>query len=111
MPGATTWTEIYTTYFGPTGTANCSRNGGCHTNTKKGFKCGNDKTTCYNGLKTKGLISPGPNAGSSVLGDPNTSPLCGTLGGNMPPQGSGTCLNSAAVQKLDSWLKNGAQND
>jgi hypothetical protein len=54
--GGHTWTDLYTCYFGPTGKANCSAQGGCHTslNTSAaviaGFVCGATKEDCWWGM-------------------------------------------------------------
>jgi hypothetical protein len=107
--GGVTWTQIYNDIFGPSGTSSCSVNGGCHTNTKAGFKCGTSKSSCYTGFVNAGYISPGSGASSSALVDPNQSPLCGSLGGNMPQVGS--CVTSAQLNEIKSWLADGAQNN
>jgi hypothetical protein len=104
-----TWTELYGSYFGIGAPADCSRNGGCHTNSKSGFKCGSSKSTCYSGIVSAGYVSPGAGASSSALADPSQSCLNGSLGGNMPT--SGYSFNSSDVAKIQSWLGNGAQND
>ena len=104
-----TWTDLYTTVFGPTGTSSCNKTGGCHITTQSGFKCGTTKTSCYNGLVAVGMINPGPHASASKLVDPNQSPLCGSLGGGMPK--FGTCINAAELADLKSWLASGAADD
>jgi hypothetical protein len=104
-----TWTQIYTAMFGPSGTSSCVKNGGCHTNTQSGFKCGTSKSTCYNGIISSGLVTAGGGASSSSLVDPQTSPLCGSLGGNMPK--NGTCISSAQLTQIKSWLAAGAPNN
>ncbi|MFO0658720.1 MAG: hypothetical protein U0165_02645 [Polyangiaceae bacterium] len=106
--GGVTWTQLYNEVFGPTGTSHCTGSS-CHTNLKGGFKCGTTKDTCYTGFVNAGLVSPGSSASSSVIVDPAQSPLCGTLGGSMP-QG-GTCVTSAQITEIKSWLADGAQNN
>jgi len=106
---ATTWTELYSTVFGPSGTSNCSRNGGCHTNSQSGFKCGSTKASCYNGMVSSGLVNTGASASSSPLVDPSQSPLCGSLGGNMPK--GGACVTASELSQIQSWLGAGAQNN
>lgn len=106
----TTWTEVYNAMFAPS-TGNCSRNGGCHTNSKSGFKCGTTASTCYTGLVNAGWVSPGANASSSSIVDPNQSFFCGSLGGNMPPNGDGSCPSSSDVTMLKDWLADGAPNN
>lgn len=104
-----TWTQIYGTIFGPQGTSSCSRNGGCHTIVKDGFKCGTTKGTCYAGFVSSGMVTPGAAAPSSDLGTTVLSPLCGSLGGSMPKDGK--CVTAAQVEQIKAWLSNGGQND
>jgi hypothetical protein len=103
---APTWTMIYGSYFAA-GTAGHCGNSGCHLSTLKGFKCGSDKTTCYNGFVSAGYITPSAGA-SSPLADPQQSCLT-WLGGNMPPGGNGS--NTAATTDLTAWANAGAKND
>jgi hypothetical protein len=107
--GGTTWTQIYGTVFGPQGTSACSKGGGCHTNTQSGFKCGTTKAACYTGFVNSGWVTPGANASSSTLVNAAKSPLCGSLGGNMPKNGN--CITSAQLAEIKSWLAAGAQNN
>lgn len=104
-----TWTQIYATIFGPQGTSACSRNGGCHTVTKDGFKCGTTKDTCYAGFVSSGMVTPGAAASSSDLVTTVLSPLCGPLGGSMPKEGK--CVTAAQIDLIKAWLANGGQND
>jgi hypothetical protein len=108
--GGVTWTQIYNTMFGPSGTSTCG-GGGCHSSSKGGFTCGTSKTSCYNGLVNSGYLTPGASASSSALVDPNSSPLCGPFAGNMPPSGSGSCITSAQLSQINSWLSSGAPNN
>ena len=104
-----TWTELYNTVFGPSGGASCVKGGGCHTSTISGFKCGSDKNTCYNGLVSYGMVQPGGSAAYSSIASPGGSPLCGTLGGNMPKGGG--CITASELANLKSWLSTGAPNN
>jgi hypothetical protein len=107
--GGPTWTQIYGTVFGPQGTSACSQGGGCHTNTQSGFKCGTTKSACYTGFVNAGWVTPGANASASLLVNAAKSPLCGSLGGNMPKNGN--CITSAQLAEIKSWLAAGAQNN
>ncbi|MBK8254189.1 MAG: hypothetical protein IPK82_16170 [Polyangiaceae bacterium] len=107
--GDVTWTSLYNTVFGPNGTSNCAANGGCHTAIQNGFKCGTTKTACYDGMVAAGLILTGADAPNSRLVDPDTSPLCGTLGATMPNVGK--CVTDAQIDKIKSWLNAGAPNN
>jgi hypothetical protein len=99
-----TWTQIYAAYLGPGTPGHCSGTGGCHTNTRGGFKCGTTKAACYDGLVDAGLITPN-NPAQSPLGIVGQSPLV-WLGGGMPlDNGSANPAAGAAVQ---AWVNAGA---
>jgi hypothetical protein len=106
---AVTWTQIYNGVFGPSGSSSCVKGGGCHTFAQSGFKCGTSKDTCYNGIVASGYVNPGAGAASSDLVNPSSSPLCGSLGGNMPKGGG--CVSAAHLADIKSWLSAGAPND
>ena len=74
------------------------------------FVCGTTKTSCYNGLVSAGLVTPGADAGTSVLGTPHHSPLCGPLGGDMPYDGT-ACVTDEQVVAILAWLGAGAPNN
>lgn len=103
------WTLLYNTVFGPNSASSCSANGGCHTNSQNGFKCGKTKDSCYEGMVAAALVTPGPDAPSSRIVDPEKSPLCGSLGGTMPK--TGKCVSDSQIAKIQSWLAAGAPND
>lgn len=103
-----TWTTLYDTIFGPTGTSNCTGTS-CHATGQMGFTSGTTKASCYTGMVNKGLITPGANASSSELVTPGSSPLCGSLGGNMPLVGP--CLTDAQLTEVKSWLATGAPDN
>lgn len=103
-----TWTDLYNNVFGPSGTSTCTGSS-CHTSTKSGFKCGTSKSTCYTGLVSSGWVTPGANASSSPFVDPAQSPLCGSLGGNMPIGHS--CVTTTQVNQIKQWLAAGAPNN
>jgi hypothetical protein len=107
--GTVTWTELYNDIFGPTGTSNCSRSSSCHVQSRVGFQCGTTSTTCYDGLMSAGLVTPGASASSSALVTPVQSPLCGSLGGNMPLVGS--CVTPAQLAQIQAWLASGAPDN
>ncbi len=103
--GAPTWTTIYGTYFA-SGTPGHCGNSGCHSSTLKGFKCGADKTTCYNGLVTAGYVTTATPT-KSPIADLNQSCLT-WFGGNMPPGGGSS---SAAQKDITAWVADGAKNN
>jgi hypothetical protein len=52
-----TWTDLYSCYFGPNGVASCAALGECHVSSASagaadGFICGPTKGTCYTGFTT-----------------------------------------------------------
>jgi hypothetical protein len=53
-------------------------------------------------------VTPGAGAASSWIAGAG-SPLCGSLGGNMPK--GGNCITAAELAQLKSWLAAGAPND
>jgi hypothetical protein len=108
--GTVTWTTLYDTIFGPNGTANCAECHGTNPSTNQsGFICGTTSTACYSGMVDDGLITPGASASSSPLVTKGQSPLCGTLGGNMPLMGP--CVTAAQITAIQAWLATGAPDD
>ncbi len=109
--GGVSWAnDIFDPIFGPSGTSPCSINGTCHTNNQSSFKCGTTATSCYTGFVNAQWISPGSGASSSSLVNAATSPLCGSLGGNMP-RTYGTCITQAQLQTIQTWLAAGAPDN
>ena len=100
-----TWTTIYGSYFAAGSMGNCGA-GGCHSSSKSGFKCGSDKTTCYNGLVSSGYLTPSTPTSSPIA---DTQQSCLTwFGGNMPPSGGSS---SKAKSDITAWLAAGGQNN
>jgi hypothetical protein len=107
---AVTWTTLYNTVFGPSGSSSCVSGGGCHTSTQSGFKCGTSKSTCYTGMINAGLVTAGASASSSALVSSSQSPLCNVGSfGNMPKGGS--CVTASQLAQIKSWLASGAPNN
>jgi hypothetical protein len=102
-----TWTYLYTTYFA-SGTPGHCGNGGCHASSQGGFKCGSDKTTCYNGLVTAKLI--GTTNATQPLVNPKVTPLAWFNSGGAMPEDN-PVANPAAVKDLQAWVAAGATND
>jgi hypothetical protein len=104
---APTFTQLYNTYLGP-GTPGHCNNAGCHASTPRGgFLCGTTKSSCYAGLVSAGLVTPGPNAASSPLGS-DQSPLA-WFGGGMPLDDPSP--NDTAAAAVTAWLAAGALNN
>jgi hypothetical protein len=104
---APTWTQLYAQYFGAGTPGHCSGTGGCHTNIRGGFKCGANKTECWNGMVAVGLVTPA-NGTQSPLGIIGQSPLA-WLGGGMPLDNDAP--NPAAAAAVQAWVAAGAQNN
>jgi hypothetical protein len=107
--GTVTWTQIYNTMFGPSGTSTCTGSS-CHTGSRSGFACGNSPSSCWNGFVAAGYID-NQTPSNTLLVDPAQSCLCGSgLSGNMP-KFPHSCLTSAQVSEIKSWIAAGAQNN
>lgn len=106
-PAAPTWTQLYAQVFGPGTPGHCSGTGGCHTNTRGGFKCGTSKETCYQGLVAARLIDSA-NPSASALASEAESPLV-WFGGGMPLDNPDPNPEAAALVK--AWVLAGAKND
>jgi len=104
---APTFTQIYAQYFGPGTPGHCSGTGGCHTQSRGGFKCGTSKAECYQGLVASGLVTPASPT-QSPIGVVGQSPLA-WLGGGMPIDDDSP--NPAAAAAVQAWVAAGAKND
>jgi len=104
---APTWTQIYTQYIGPGTPGHCSGTGGCHTNSRGGFKCGTSKSDCYAGMVAAGLVLT-TNGAQSPIGKVGQSPLA-WLGGGMPLDNDAP--NPTAAAAVQAWVAAGAKND
>jgi hypothetical protein len=112
-----TWTDLYTCYFGSTGTDSCSGQGtSCHaTDTSAGgmfaWVCGTDPATCYNGMKGYAPLDPQAGMSAPTMNGLYTV-LCGHPGGAMPlgcP--TGTSLLSGDFTRIAAWIQAGAPNN
>jgi hypothetical protein len=111
-----TWTDLYTCYFGTTGTDSCAGQGvSCHgTSASAGgsfWTCGMDKDTCYQGMMGTSFLDPqGGMAAPTMNGLYQI--LCGQPTGSMPlgcPPG--THLLSGDFSRLATWIQSGAPNN
>ena len=105
-PPTPTWTALYGHWFGPGTPGHCG-NSGCHSTIRSGFECGSTRSSCFSGLVAAGLVSTSHPA-SSVLGDPNQSPLA-WFGGRMPKDHA--VANPAGALAVTAWLNAGAPNN
>ena len=73
-PMGNTWSYLYGTYIaGASSPGHCGK-AGCHQKVFHGFKCGEDKDTCYAGLVAVGVVNPSAPARSTLV-DPAASVL------------------------------------
>ncbi len=111
-----TWTDLYTCYFGPMGVASCTAFSVCHVTNGVGggiWLCGTDQATCYSGIKTQ--IS-GNNAMQTFLygalhkanpgsGDINNMPATQDL------SGTSYTFTTDDLMRISSWIQGGAPNN
>jgi hypothetical protein len=122
--GGITFTSLYQDFFGPRGTATCTKSPGkCHggptedgTQSANGYMCVPDKNGCYQGMVTGGLIVPGsgdPNAGVNAITHHlrHVDPATGIQAGDMPLQPSGRVFSPAELQRVIEWIDSGAPNN
>jgi hypothetical protein len=67
-----TWTDLYSCYFGPSGVASCAALGECHASAASqgavdGFICGPTKETCFTGFTTWDVVDAGADAGDADI--------------------------------------------
>jgi hypothetical protein len=133
--GGTTWTSLYASFFGPSGTASCSAQASCHGgpdgsgSQTSGFICGADKHACWRGM-TQGVP---PDAGgvfppivpATASQDPTQTQLWGALhkqeasGLNNMPCGDPVChpatstytFTSDDLARISTWIAQGAQDN
>ena len=101
-----TWTLLYDTIFGPTGTSSCTKGTTCHEANMHYFRCGTSASACYDGLRADALVSPGGGASLSRLVG-SMSPLKGVGANGKMPEG-GTAVTAAQITQIKSWLADGA---
>jgi hypothetical protein len=104
---APTWSQIYALYIGPGTPGHCSGTGGCHTTAHGGFTCGTNKSACFQGLVSAGLVTPA-NGSASPIGVVGQSPLVWLRGG-MPLDSAAP--NPAAGAAVQAWVAAGARDD
>jgi hypothetical protein len=122
---SSTWTDLYTCYFGPTGKASCSAQGTCHGDSSQsgaltsGFVCGTSKDACWQGMTQDTycanaeppcpIVPPGGSTTFKTTGlYKNLAKVSG--GGNMPQNGS-YLFTDADLARIAQWISDGAKND
>jgi hypothetical protein len=122
---SSSWTDLYTCFFGPTGKASCSAQGTCHGDPSQtgalssGFVCGTSKDACWQGM-TQGTcnastIPPCPIVPAGGTASFKSTGLYNNLakvggGGNMPQNGS-YLFTQADLARIAQWITDGAKND
>ena len=118
MNGGTTWTDLYTCYFGPTGPDSCAGSpGNCHgtggAGAQAAWLCGETSASCYMGMVAYSTLDPP--AGKS---DPTSSGLymvlcqvndAGVMTGVMPEFcPTSAWLYPADMARIAAWIAAGA---
>ncbi len=118
-----TFSDLYRDFLGPTGKASCAGSDGlCHGGPEKagalgssGFVCGADKDACYAAMTGKASLVTSQDAT-----EPTKSTLYlvvrhrrpdGSLVGNMPKRPVTYVFSTASMERIATWIKNGANND
>ncbi len=114
-----TWTELYASYFGPSGVASCAGSGVCHGDMSQlgymssAFLCPpNDSSGCYMGVTSaaSGLLEPaGPFSGTYFY-----TVLRKQVGTNITlsmPKTPLYTFTPSDVAKISSWVADGAKNN
>jgi hypothetical protein len=119
----THWSDLYRDFFGPTGAASCAGNGTCHGDANQsgakssgGYVCGANKDDCRASLLSEntGLIAlPADQAApekSGLVTELRRKKADGTVVGLMPK--TPACVfEPEAIDRITTWIKNGAPND
>ncbi len=117
----TTWTAIYTELFGPTGRpGSCTYRGNCHgpgevgTKTASGLKCF-DQQGCRQSLFDTGVLEPkdsaAPENSRLFVGLLRIRKPDGSTVGFMPQIPADYVLPQTCVERVQTWIRNGAQDD
>jgi len=124
-PEGVRWQDLYGSYFGPTGKANCSQGtGACHATgsdlgvATSGFVCGPTSDTCWQGMTQglaghKALVPPGVTDATQTplwIALYKGAPSGGALSNNMPQNLKYTFL-PADLTRIQAWIQAGASNN
>jgi hypothetical protein len=125
----TTWTDLYTCYFGMSGPDSCAGTGAsCHaTSASAGggsWVCGTTQASCYQGMTAYAPLDPRSGASNPTMnhlygvlcGSPAGSGgtcqaaggTCGVMPFGCPP---GTTLFSDDFKRIEAWIAAGAPNN
>lgn len=118
----TTWTAIYNDIFGPTGRpGSCSFRSNCHGSADgAGAKAGSgiecfDQKGCRQSFFDKGIITPGdfaaPEKSALFLSLLRVHKSDGSTVGFMPQVPADYVFPEACVQRIQTWLRDGAKDD
>ncbi len=121
--GVVTFTELYASFFGPTGKASCAGDGACHgaadqpgaqatasTAYPSGYVCAPDQARCYAAMTGAGLTATGGGGGAEQ------STLYTILrktggGGSMPKRPTTVAFSPTEMARIRAWIAAGAKND
>jgi hypothetical protein len=118
--GGATWSDLYRDCFGPDH-ASCGQPA-CHGSASdpgsmsSGFVCGATQATCFNGITAMGSIVPAGGTPGSTSEAMTTSlyenirKAPPNVGGDMPKM-STFAFTQADLDRISTWIADGAQND
>jgi hypothetical protein len=126
--GPQSWSDLYSTYFGPSAQASCTALSICHGgptdfgSTESGFVCGPTAETCWSGLFTASLSAFPPLLPMGGSKDPTTTVFYqalhvrgATSGGVMPDEsadgGLGYEFTESDMSRIASWIAQGAMDN
>lgn len=117
----TTWTDLYRDFFGPTGAASCSSANTCHgdpsavgTTKSAGYLCA-DKDGCRESMLSDSTLLIQPRdvaapADSTLVRILWHRKADGSLTGSMPKTPR-YVFSRASLERVQTWIANGAPND
>jgi len=117
----TTWTALYTDYFGPKSKGTCSGAPGdennCHLTSSAsgaiagaGFVCGTTKDECYTSFKAV-LVPPREGKPHYFEASLRQDPPSGCLCSPMPLRPASAVFQKCDLDRIRSWADKGAPND
>jgi hypothetical protein len=112
-----TWTDLYTCYFGTNGPDSCAGTGtSCHGDNGAGtiaWTCGSTQDSCYTGMTSYSSLDPRTGMANPTMSLLYTV-LCGSPSGSgVMPLGcpSGAVMQSDDFTRIEQWIAAGAPNN